>query len=78
MRVYDRKLGMDGGVSEGEVWSSRRRLGSLPGDEGEEDQGNENGAEKGRQSTGDNQYYQCLALALELSRGKKEGRRPVG
>ena len=60
------------------MWGSRRGLGTLSGDGGEEDQGNEKEAEKGRQSTRDNQYYQNLALALELSRGKKEGRRTVG
>lgn len=41
------------------------------GDGGDEDHGNEKEADKGRQSTKDNQSYQSLVLALEF-RGKEQ------
>lgn len=44
-----------GRASEWEVRGSRRGLGTLSGDGGEEYQANETEAEKGRQSTRDNQ-----------------------
>ena len=40
------------------------RTGTPPGDREEEDQGNENKAEKRRQSTRDNEHYRSLNLAF--------------